>query len=142
MRMSHQGFGPSGTAANGGMILNQSMVVTHNDLNNSLDFANGISGVPRSGNQSMLQKGSAKQMVNTSFDASKSANTLNYANTAYMSAIPIHSGTQNLAHGASNKLSKVGLKHGGQNSRTNSFHPQTNYSDGANIFVNQNQQRG
>lgn len=113
MRMSHQGFAPNGTASNGGMALNQSMVVTHNDLNNSLDFANGINGVPRSGKQNLVAKGSSKQMANTSFDVSKSANTLNYANTAYMSAIPIHSGTQNLAHATSSKLSKVGLKHAG-----------------------------
>ena len=81
--------------------------------------------------------------MNTSFDASKSANTLNtinYVSSAYMSAIPTHS-TQGSGHGPSinnaAKLSKVNLKHGGNNSRQSGFHPQTNYSDGSTIFNNQ-----
>ena len=36
----------------------------------------------------MASKNATKQFMNTSFDASKSANTINYVNSAYMSAIP------------------------------------------------------
>ena len=36
----------------------------------------------------MASKNASKQFMNTSFDASKSANTINYVNSAYMSAIP------------------------------------------------------
>ena len=60
------------------------------DLNNS--------GIPSAANTSSLQNAAAsktaKQWMNTSFDASKSANTLNtinYVSSAYMSAIPTHS---------------------------------------------------
>ena len=60
------------------------------DLNNS--------GIPTGTNNGSLQNTTAsktaKQWMNTSFDASKSANTLNtinYVSSAYMSAIPTHS---------------------------------------------------
>jgi len=57
--------------------------------------------------------------MNTSFDASKSANTINYVNSAYMSAIPTNHGS-NISSGVPTgaKISKVGLKqHGATNSR-------------------------
>lgn len=122
MRMSHQGF--AGGVQQAGVPLNNSMVVTHGDLNNSIEFqgnglANTTTGINRPGSQQ-------RAPLNQSFDASKSTNNLNYQqNTAYMSTIPINPGTG--PQGA--KLSKVGLKHVGGNSRTNSFHPQTNYTD-------------
>ena len=95
MRMSHQGFAPGQMVNNGqGIGLNQSLVITHGDLNNSLEFSNGLNNtagvISRPGSQHPGMKTSAKQMVNGSFDASKSANTINYVNTAYMSSIPIH----------------------------------------------------
>ena len=73
--------------------------------------------------QNQAASKTSKQWMNTSFDASKSANTLNtinYVSSAYMSNIPTHS-TQGSNHGsASNtngKLSKVNLKHASNNSR-------------------------
>ena len=56
-----------------------------------------------------------KQFMNTSFDASKSANNINYVGSAYMSTISTH-GSGNPAPSGS-KLSKVGLKHTNGNSR-------------------------
>ena len=118
MRMSHQGFTP-GTLGNNtqGIGMNSSLVVTHGDLNNSLEFTGGLNNtagvISRPGSQHPNVKNQSKTIVNSSFDASKSANTINYTNTAYMSAVPIHSGAQNLplGPGSNSKLSKVGLKH-------------------------------
>ena len=94
--------------------------------------------------QNQAASKTSKQWMNTSFDASKSANTLNtinYVSSAYMSNIPTHS-TQGSNHGsASNtngKLSKVNLKHASNNSRQSGFHPQTNYSDGSVLYNSQN----
>ena len=62
------------------------------DLNNS-PLIGGI-GNPAGGAAAKVQRPqklnskNAKQFMNTSFDASKSANTINYVNSAYMSAIP------------------------------------------------------
>lgn len=57
------------------------------DLNNS--------GIPTTANANTAGASkTAKQWMNTSFDASKSANALNpinYVSSAYMSAIPTHS---------------------------------------------------
>ena len=75
--------------------------------------------------------------MNTSFDASKSANTINYVNSAYMSAIP-NQVISNAPIGvipAGSKLSKVGLKQIG--ATANSRQPQginnsgNNYNDGS-----------
>ena len=63
----------------------------------------------------LVNSKNSKQLLNTSFDASKSANTINYVGSAYMSTIPIH-GSSNQAPSAT-KLSKVGLKHSNGNSR-------------------------
>ena len=99
------------------MGLNSSMMVAHNDLNNSLDFSQGLNNtagvITRPGSQHHNAKSQKQQIMNGSFDASKSANTINYVNTAYMSAVPMHSGAQNLplGPGSNSKLSKVGLKH-------------------------------
>ena len=57
-----------------------------------------------------------KQFMNTSFDASKSANTINYVSSAYMSAVPGGSGAppgnnnQILGVSSGAKMTKVGLK--------------------------------
>ena len=89
------------------------------------DFDMNNSGIPQAttGMQNQAASKTSKQWMNTSFDASKSANTLNtinYVSSAYMSNIPTHS-TQGSNHGsASNtngKLSKVNLKHASNNSR-------------------------
>ena len=93
----------------------------------------------------MAGKNAAKQFMNTSFDASKSANTINYVNSAYMSAIP------NAASGVSasgtavpngSKLSKVGLKHGGvgnsrQAANMHALHG-NNYTDATAQFLGHN----
>ena len=49
--------------------------------------------------------------MNASFDASKSANTINYVGSAYMSAIPMPPNQASGAAAQGSKLSKVGLKH-------------------------------
>ena len=77
--------------------------------------------------------------MNTSFDASKSANTINYVGSAYLSAIPanIPAGQQTSV----SKLTKVGLKHhsanvagaGGRQSSVAA--PHNNYTDGTAMFV-------
>jgi len=69
------------------------------------------------GSRQPNSKNATKQFLNTSFDASKSANTINYVNSAYMSVIPTNniSIAGNVASGA--KISKVGLKNANQNSR-------------------------
>ena len=82
------------------------------DLNNSAlinNPLNNTSGVNVSRQQQQLNsKNAAKQYLNTSFDASKSANTINYVNSAYMSAAMPPSGPGTGQGGKS--LSKVGLK--------------------------------
>lgn len=90
----------------------------------------------------MNSKNAAKQFLNASFDASKSANTINYVNSAYMSALPPNqhstSGTSGVTTAGGAKLSKVGLKHANSNSRqpTNiHMHNQVNnYADGSMMF--------
>jgi len=54
--------------------------------------------------------------MNSSFDASKSANTINYVGSAYMSNIPTTHGS-NIPPTSGGKLSKVGLKQTTSNSR-------------------------
>ena len=74
-------------------------------INNPLNNTSGVVSRP----QQLNSKNAAKQYLNTSFDASKSANTINYVNSAYMSAAMPP--TQSTAPGPSGKsLSKVGLK--------------------------------
>ena len=90
----------------------------------------------------MNSKNTAKQFMNASFDASKSANTINYVNSAYMSAIPTGHHPSNVSSGVPSgaKLSKVGLKQHNSNSRqpTNihQHHPNqtNNYADGGAMF--------
>ena len=104
----------------------------------------GVRGGPS--NQQINSKNANKQFMNTSFDASKSANTINYVNSAYMSAITTNhmtasSGQSSGVATGSSKLSKVGLKQHGsvQNSRQpNNMHhvqPGSNYTDGGNAGV-------
>ena len=84
--------------------VNQSM-----ELNASLPL-HGASGMV--GQRAYNSKNAAKQFMNASFDASKSANTINYVNSAYMSAIPSGHGPAGNSSGIPSgaKLSKVGLK--------------------------------
>ena len=56
------------------------------DLNTSLQM-NSTAGMGMR-SSGVNSKNNTKQFMNTSFDASKSANTINYVNSAYMSAIP------------------------------------------------------
>ena len=76
--------------------------------------------------------------MNASFDASKSANTINYVNSAYMSAIPTNH-QSNVASGVPSgaKLSKVGLKQHNSNSRQPANihqHQANNYADGSSAM--------
>jgi len=57
------------------------------DLNTSLQLNSTTGMVARA--SGVHSKNTNKQLMNTSFDASKSANTINYVNSAYMSAVPI-----------------------------------------------------
>ena len=125
MRLSQQAFsggnvigGGNATGGYANQALNQSMglplqqtVNSSIDLNNSAlinNPLNNTSGVV-SRPQQLNSKNAAKQYLNTSFDASKSANTINYVNSAYMSAAMPP--TQSTVPGPSGKaLSKVGLK--------------------------------
>jgi hypothetical protein len=75
--------------------------------------------------------------MNTSFDASKSANTINYVGSAYMSNIPTTHGS-NIPQSSGAKLSKVGLKHTTTNSRQQNNMQggmQNNYTDGTAVFI-------
>ena len=90
------------------------------DLNNSQLVAgamNNTGGVGMVNRAAQLNsKNATKQFMNTSFDASKSANTINYVNSAYMSAIPGGSGAplgnsnQTIGVSSGAKMTKVGLK--------------------------------
>ena len=85
MRLSHQGFASNGLNSSLGINMQQPGI-DNPDLNNS--------GIPTTANTNAAASKTAKQWMNTSFDASKSANALNpinYVSSAYMSAIPTHS---------------------------------------------------
>ena len=117
-------------------------------VNSSIDLSNAALMNQSTGmvqRAHMNGKNGNKQFLNTSFDASKSANTINYVNSAYMSAIPQASnmggsGTALQGGGVPSgaKLSKVGLKNTGHsNSRQpNNIHNQgNNYTDGTSVFL-------
>jgi hypothetical protein len=109
------------------------------DLNNSALINTG-GQQQMMGRQHVSSKNAAKQFLNTSFDASKSANTINYVGSAYMSTNPSHHGVPSAASGVppGAKISKVGLKHSSGNSRqqANNIHaPGNNYTDGTAIFL-------
>ena len=161
MRMSQQAFGSntSGQIQIGG-ALNQSMgrpmQSTGNssmELNNSVVMGglnNTTGGNAMARPQQMNSKNANKQYLNTSFDASKSANTINYVNSAYMSNIPQNHAANSAAtgivsntQGPAPKISKVGLKaHGAANSRQpqNMYHAiqGNNYTDGSTVFMSHN----
>lgn len=102
------------------------------DLNTSNLIAAGIGNSVMGGQRSNSKNN--KQLLNTSFDASKSANTINYVGSAYMSAVPSHHSNQ-----AHPQISKVGLKHSSGNSRQphnmHAGHQQNNYTDGTAMFL-------
>lgn len=148
MRLSQQAFN-SGTGHNSlsyasGALNNslgvplQQAVNSSMDLNNSMQL-NSIAGMGvRSSGVNSKNKA---QFMNTSFDASKSANTINYVSSAYMSAIPTtQSNNVNVVpQGA--KISKVGLKNSGSNNNSRQptnihLHAQANnYTDGTAMFL-------
>lgn len=81
MRYSHQGFGTNVTNLNSSLMLpgtNQNAI----DLNNTQNIHGGSVG--HIGQNSSLSHAQTKQWMNASFDASKSANQLNYVNSAYI----------------------------------------------------------
>lgn len=125
MRYSHQGFGTNVTNLNSSLMLpgtSQHII----DLNNTQSLHTGSMG-----HIANMTSGNAqtKQWLNSSFDASKSANNLNYATSAYMSQNQFNVSPQVTQGQATQKVSKIALKNTSGNSRQPYVLPMTNYSD-------------
>lgn len=130
MRYSHQGFGTSVNNLNSSLMLPSSSQGI--DMNVTQNLHTGSVG--QIGNMTTSGPAQTKQWLNQSFDVSKSANQLNYTNSAYVShnhLVSVSPQVTNVSGAQVPKISKVVMKNPGNNSRQAYVmqNNNTNYSD-------------